>query len=228
MTFNEQESQRSKLIQSGHSKTPCPGTKKTGEKSTSTYRAKMGCAILPSGLSAWTEGRWLGILRMTRQGTSPSSPTSTPQKNTTMTTTMTPLGPYPHGSYPLSEGAVLLLPHSVKNSTSSPSTTGVSWPKSIGIAPWMSSVSCSAVKLTSSSRSSRWLTWNAGLTKEGLKLPGPTIKSATYDWGKQELERSKITLGQTWCTKTAKPAMDMGVHSDEERGVTDLGRVQPL
>ncbi len=33
---------------------------------------------------------------------------------------------------------------------------------------------------------------------------------------------SKIELGWTWCDKTTKLAMDMGIHSDEEGGVTGL------
>src|SRR5713226_9170970 len=53
MTSNEQESRHNESIQNDHLKKPHPDTKKTEERSISTYHAKMGCAVPPSGSSAW-------------------------------------------------------------------------------------------------------------------------------------------------------------------------------
>src|SRR5260370_39272431 len=87
--FNERGSQCSRSTRSGHSKRPHWGIKKTEERSTSTYHAKTGYVAPPSGSSGWMEEKWPGTPRMTRQGISPSLPTSTPPKNTTMMTMTT-------------------------------------------------------------------------------------------------------------------------------------------
>src|SRR5260370_38978171 len=139
-----------------------------------------------------------------------------------MTTTTLP-EPYLHGSYPPSEEVAPPSLCSVKNWTNSPSTIGVSSPRLTDTEPWTSNASHCAVKLTSSSRRSRWLGWSIASAKGGSRQPEQTTRSATCNWGKWEPERSKIVFEQTWCARTTKPAMDMGIHSAEERGVTGLG-----
>src|SRR5258708_27890517 len=54
MTSRGQESRHRVSTRSDPSKKPHPDTKKTGEKSTSTYHATTGCVALLSGSTAWT------------------------------------------------------------------------------------------------------------------------------------------------------------------------------
>src|SRR5258707_14428111 len=174
------------------------------------------------------EERWPDTPRMTHQGISPSLPTSTPPKNTITTTTMTQLGPYQGGSCLPWKGVAPPSPPFGELSTSSLSTTGASWPRSTATAAWTSSAKLCAARSISLNKRSRWLKWSAASARGGLKLPGPTAKSNTYGWAKPDHAKSKTELGWTWYTKIGRLGMDMGVHSDEEHGVTGLGRVQPL
>src|SRR5258708_1363474 len=112
MTSRGQGSQHHVSTRSDPSKKPHPETKKTREKSTKNYHAKTGCIAPLNGTNAWMGEELLGTPRMTPQGTSPSSPTYTPQRCITMTTTKTPLGHYPHGSSPLLEEPEPRMPHS--------------------------------------------------------------------------------------------------------------------
>src|SRR5258708_18128565 len=168
------------------------------------------------------EERWLDTPRTTHQGTSPSSPTSMPPRNTTTMTMTTLSGPYQHGLYLPWGGVVPPSPCSIARSTNSRSTTGVSWPRSTITAQWTNSVNRCAAKSISSNRSSKWLEWSEASAKGGLRWPKQINRSTTYDWGKREPGQSKTTLGQTWSTRIAKPVMDMGIHSDKEHGVTSL------
>src|SRR5258708_30343387 len=123
-------------------------------------------------------------------------------------------------------GPLTLL--SAASSTSKPSTTGVLSQKSTVTEPWTSSVSPSAVRSTSSSKNFRWLASNGGSARVDWRRPRPTVRSATYGWDKQEPGQSKSVFERALSRKIAMPAMDVGVHSDEERGVTGLGRPRPL
>src|SRR5713226_7937989 len=172
-TSNEQGSRCSRSIQNDHLRKPHLDTKKTREKSTSTCHAKTDYDDPPNGSNAWTEERWLDTPRTTRRGTSPSSPIYTPRKNTIMTMRTTPPGPYLHGLYPLSEGAALPTLHSAENLTSSLYTIGVSWRRSTGTGPWMSSASRSAARLTFSNKSSKRPAWSGGSARGGSKWLKP-------------------------------------------------------
>src|SRR5258708_24853435 len=145
-----------------------------------------------------------------------------------MTTMTTPPEPYQHGSYLPWEGVAPPLPRSIANSTNSPSIIGASWPRSTDTTPWMSSAKRSPVKLISLNRSSRRPEWNDASVNEGLKQPGWTVKSRTYDLGRQGPGRSRTASERTWYARTVEPAMDVGVHSDKGCGVTGLGRAPPL
>src|SRR5258708_38818335 len=188
----------------------------------------MGNVTPPNGSSEWTEEKWLDTPRMTRWETSPSFPTSMPQKNITTTTTMTLPGPYQHGSYLPWGGVAPPSPRSIAHSTNSLSTTGVSWPKSTATAPWTSSASRCVARSISLSRRSKWLEWNKASAKGGSRQPEQTIKSTTCDWGKWEPGWSRTALEWTWYARIIKPAMYMGIHSNEGCGVTGLGRTPPL
>src|SRR5258708_4123717 len=216
MTFNERGSQHKGSIQNNRSKKPHQGTRKTEERLTSTYHAKMGSVVLPSGSSEWMGEKWLGTLRTTRWGISPSLPISTLRKNITTMTTTTQLGHYQGGFYPPWGGVAPPSPPSIKHSISSPSTTGVLWLRSTATALWMSSANHCVARSTSSSRRSKWLEWSRVSAKDDLKLPEPTNKSDTCGWVKLEPARSRTGLGQTWYARIDKCGMDMGVHSDEE------------
>src|SRR5258707_1277143 len=82
-TSNKQGFQPNGSTQNDHSKKPHLATKKTEEKSTSAYLAKTGTVVLLNGSSKWTEEKWPDTPRTMRPGTSPSSLTFTPPKNTT-------------------------------------------------------------------------------------------------------------------------------------------------
>src|SRR5713226_7122407 len=222
-TSSEPASLHDGLTQSDRSKKPHQGTKKTGERSTSTYLAKMGNVALLNGSSEWMEERWPDIPRMTRQGTFPSLPTSTPPKSTTTMTTMTPPGPYQHGSYLPWGGAAPPSPHSIASSTNSWSTIGVSWLRSTDTAPWMNSAKCCVVKSTSLNRSFKWLGWSGASVKGGLKQPGWIVKSPIYGWDRWEPGRSKTVLGPTWYARIVGPTMDVGGHADKRHGENGIG-----
>src|SRR5258708_21559948 len=165
---------------------------------------------------------------MTCQGTSPSLLTYMPPKNTTtMMTTILP-GLYQGGSYPPWGGVAPPSLHSAAHLTNSPSTIGASWPRLTTTRPWTSSAKRCAARSTSLNRRSKWLEWSEVSAKGDLKPPEPTAKSAICGWVKPGCVKSKTELGQTWCTRINKLDMDVGIHSDKERGVTGLGQVQPL
>src|SRR5713226_9071031 len=190
-TSRGQESQRSESTRSDPSKRPRPDTKKTGERSFSTYHAKTGYAAPPNGSNAWTEGGSRVIWRTTPWGISPSFPTYTPQGCITTTTTKTPPGHYPCGSLPLSVVAEPLKTHYAASSTSSPSTIGVLWLRSTATGPWTSNAKRSAARSTSLTRSFKRLASKGGLARAGWKRPRLTAKSATCSWGKRGPERNK-------------------------------------
>src|SRR5258707_12747518 len=139
--------------------------------------------------------------------------------------TMTQLGPYQGGSYLPWEEVAPLLPPSDESLTNSLSTTGVSWPKSINTMQWTNSASYCAPKSISLSRRSKRLIWNEASAKGGSRQPKQTVKSTICGSDKLGPNKSRTVLGQIWCAKTAKPTMDVGIHSDKGRGVTGLGRV---
>src|SRR5713226_4306932 len=111
-TSNKPVSQHNGLTRNDHSKKPHQGIKKIEGRLTLIYHARTDNIAPPNGSSRWMGERWPDTPRMTHQETSPSSPTSMPPKNTTMTTTMTLPGPYQRGLYPPWGGVVLPLPHS--------------------------------------------------------------------------------------------------------------------
>src|SRR5258708_8637985 len=185
MTSKGRASLRDASTRSVHSRRPHPDIKKTGERSISTYHAKTDCAAPPNGSNAWTGGKSLATLRTTPQGTSPSSPTYTPQKCTTTMTTKIPLGHYPHGSLPPLVGAEPHSPHSIASLTNSLFITGASWQKSIDTRRWTSSVSRCVARSTSSNRTSKRPTLNRGSANESWTCPKLTAKSPTCDWDKR-------------------------------------------
>src|SRR5713226_3719112 len=226
-TSRGQESQRNGSTQSDHSKKPHPGTKRTEEKSTSTCHVKTAYDAPPSGSNEWTGEGSPVIPRTTPQGIFPSLPTYTPRKYTTTTTTKTPPGRYPHGSSLPLGGVEPPTPPSAARSTSSPFTIGVSWQRSIVTEPLTSSANPSAVKSTSSSRSFKRLASKGGLAKGGWRRPKLIARSITCGWDRRGPARNRSVFGRILSVKTVTPAMDVGVHSDEGRGVTGLGRARP-
>src|SRR5713226_290905 len=154
-------------------------SKRGSLKKPSTCHAKMAYDVPPSGSNAWTGEESPVIPKTTPQGTSPSSPTYTPQKCTTTTTMRTLLGHYLHGSSPPLGGAGPRMLPSAVSSISSPFTTGASWPRSTATVPWMSSASRSAARSTSSNRSFRRPVSRGGLARVGWKWPRLIDKSAT-------------------------------------------------
>src|SRR5229473_2625452 len=97
-TCKGQGFRRKGSTRSDRSKKPRPGTKKTGERSISTYHAKTGCDDPPNGSNAWTEDGSPGTPRTTPQGISPLLATYSPRESITTTTTKTLPGRYPLGS----------------------------------------------------------------------------------------------------------------------------------
>src|SRR5260370_2177138 len=197
--------------------------RKSKEKSTSISPARTGNDALPSGSSEWMGGKWLGTLKMTHQGISPSSPTYSPQKNTTTKMMTTPQEPFWCGSYPPWWEAGPPSQCSAMHLTSSPATIGVLWPKSTGTMPWTSSASRWPPKLISSNRRYKWPGWNRVSARDDSKQHGWIVKSAICNWVRQGPDTNKTELGWTWCARTTKLAMDMGIHSDRGGGVTGLG-----
>ena len=62
-----------------------------------------------------------------------------------------------------------------------------------------------------------------------MKWPKPTSTSAVSVWAKQGHDMSKTKYEKICFTKRdGDTVVDMGVHSDEERGVTGLGNWMPL
>src|SRR5258708_7226444 len=170
-----------------------------------------------------------GIQTTMPQGISPSSWTSMPQKNTTTTTTINPQEHSPSGSFRHWWGAAPPSPLSVALSTSSPPTTGDSWPRSIGTGRWMSSAKASRLNLTSSSRRWRRHAWNEVSAKGDLKQLRPTSTSAVSAWVKQGHDMSKTKCEEMYSARRGgDTVVDMGVHSSEERGVTGLGHSTSL
>ncbi len=223
MISNERVSQHGGLTRSNLSKKPPQGTKKIGERLTSTCLARMANDALPSGSNSWMGGRWPGTPKTMHWGTSPLSLTSSPPKNTMTTMTTTLQGPYRGGSYPLWWEVGPPSLHSVKGSTNSPVTIGVLWLKSTTTEPWMNSAKCCPPKLISSNKRYKQLEWNEPSAKGDSKRHGQIDKSATYNWVKWGPRTSKTELELTWYNRITKPAMDVGVHSDRESGVTGLG-----
>src|SRR5258708_9773330 len=224
MTSRGQVSPITTLTQSSHSKKPLQGIKKTEERLTSISHAKMGQGKLQSGSNNWTGGKWWGIQMMMPQGTSLSSWTSMPRKNTITMTMMTRQGHSPSGSSPYWWEVAPPSWPSVRPSTNSPLTIGGLWPKSIGIGQWTSSVKASLPKLTSSSRRCKRLRWNGALAKGGLRWPKPIDTSAVSVSDKQGPDTSRTRCEGMYSIKhNNSTVVDMDVHSDEKCGVTSLG-----
>src|SRR5260370_41817660 len=116
----------------------------------------MGSGAPPSGSNKWMGEKWPGTPRTTHQGIFPSFQTYTPPKNTTTTMMTTQPGPYQDGSYLHWEGAAPPSLPSAEHSTSLPSTTGVSWLKSIITVRYMNNASHCAARLTSLSKRYKW------------------------------------------------------------------------
>src|SRR5258708_16179308 len=229
MTFRGQVSPATTLTQNDHSKKPPQGIKKTEEKLTLISHAKMGQGELRSGSNDWMEGRWQGTQMTMPQETSPSSGISMPQRSTITTMTITWQGHSPFGSSPHWWGVVLPLPPSIVPSTNSPPITGGLWPKSIGTEQWTSSTKVLLPKLTSSNKKWRQPEWNETSAKGGLKQPRLIDMSAVSTLAKQEHDMNRTKYKATCSTKyDSGMAMDMGIHSDEECGVTGLGYQAPL
>src|SRR5258708_32327857 len=87
-TSSERVSPETISTRSDPSKKLPQGTKRTKEKSTSTFHAKMGRGELQNGSSGWMEGRWRGTRPTMPQEISPSSWTFMPRENT-LTTMLT-------------------------------------------------------------------------------------------------------------------------------------------
>ncbi len=182
----------------------------------------MGSNTLPSGSSDWMGEKWPGTWRTMHQGISPLSLTYSPPKSTMKMTTILQ-GLYQGGSSLPWWKVEPPLPQSTEHSTNSPVTIGVLWPKLTTTAPWMSSVKHCPPKSTSLNRRCRWLIWSGPLARGGLRQHEQTNKSTTYNWAKQEPNTSRTRSGVTWHNKGCDIAMDVGVHSDEEGGITSLG-----
>src|SRR5258708_21808876 len=216
-------------IRNAHSRKHPQGIKKTGERSTLISRAKTEQGESPSGSSDWTEEKSRGIQTTMPQGISPSSWTSMPPENTTMTTTINPREHFPSGSFRHWWGAAPPLPLSVTPSTNSPPTTGDSWPRSICTGRWTSSAKASRPNSTSSSRRWRRCAWNEVSAKGDLKRPKLISTSAASTWVKQGHDMNKTKCEETCSARCGgDTVVDVGVHSSEERGVTGLGCLTPL
>src|SRR5258708_23408279 len=216
-------------IRSGHSKKHPQGIKKIEEKSTLTSHEKMEQGESRNGSSGWTEGRWWGIQAMMPQGTFPLSWTSTPQGSTTTMMTTNPQGHSPSGSSQHWWEAALPSPPSAVPLTSSLPTIGGLWLRSIGIVRWTSNAKAFWPNSTSSNKRWRQRVWSGVSVKGGSRQPKPTSTSAASVWAKQGRGTSKTRYEEMYSAKCgSNTAVDMGVHSSEERGITGLGCQMPL
>src|SRR5216684_4929278 len=108
--------------------------------------------------------------------------------------------------------------------TNSPPITGGLWLRSTTTKRWTNSAKAWKCKLTSLNRRYKWPTWNRPLAKGGLRQPEQIDMSATFDSVRWGLDMSRTKSGAICSAKPIKhTAMDVGIHSDREGGVTGLG-----
>src|SRR5260370_42508018 len=78
-------------------------------------------------------------------------------------------------------------------------------------------------KLTSLNRRYKWPTWNGPLAKGGLRQPERINMSTTFDLVRWGLNMSRTKSGVICSAKPIEhTAVDVGIHSDREGGVTHL------
>src|SRR5258708_3989782 len=184
---------------------------------------------LQNGSSGWMEGRWQDTRPTMPQEISPSLWTFMPRENT-ITMTMTNCQVHsPSGSSQRWWEVAPPLPLSAVPSTNSPPTIGVLWLRLIGIGQWTSNAKASRPKSTSSNKRWKRREWNEASVKGDLRQPRPTSTSAVSIWVKQGRDTNKTKCEEICFTKCdGDTVVDMGVHSDQDRGVTGLGNWMPL
>src|SRR5258708_33485010 len=189
----------------------------------------MGQGESQNGLSGWTEGRWRGIQLMMPLEISPSSWTFTPQGSTTTAPMTNHQVHSPSGSSRHWWEVGPPLPLSTVPSTNSPPIIGVLWLRSIGIGRWTNNARAFRPKSTSSSKRWKLREWNETSAREDSKQPKLTSTSAVSVWAKQGRGTSRTKCGEIcFIRHDDDTEVDMGIHSDKERGVTGLGNSMPL